>query len=89
MQIKLSDHTVVPILLYGSEIWGYENTDCIEQFHNAFLRKITNLRKSTPLYILHAELGRHSLKINIKNADDLLLDILSKPKEQWIVEYYL
>ena len=66
LQIKLFDHTVVPILLYGSEIWGYENTDCIEQFHNAFLRKITNLRRSTPLYMLHAELGRHSLKINIK-----------------------
>lgn len=45
---------------------GYEKTDCIEQFHNAFLRKITNLRRSTPLYMLHAQLGRYSLKINIK-----------------------
>ena len=66
LQIKLFDHTIVPILLYGSETWGFENTDIIETVHNEFLRKITNLRKSTPIYILHAELGRFPLEINIK-----------------------
>ena len=66
LQIKLFDHTIVPILLYGSEIWGFENTDLIEKLHNEFLRKITNLRKSTPIYMLHAELGRFPLEINIK-----------------------
>ena len=66
LQIKLFDHTIVPILLYGNEIWGFENTDLIEKLHNEFLRKITNLRKSTPIYMLHAELGRFPLEINIK-----------------------
>ena len=66
LQIKLFDHTIVPILLYGSEVWGFENTDVIERVHNEFLRKISNLRKSTPIYILHAELGRLPLEINIK-----------------------
>ena len=66
LQIKLFDHTIVPILLYGSEVWGMENIDLIEKFHNSFLRKITNLKKSTPIYMLHAELGRYPLQINIK-----------------------
>lgn len=66
LQLKIFDHTVVPILLYGSEIWGFENTEIIEKLHNEFLRKITGLRKSTPIYILQAELGRYPLKINIK-----------------------
>ena len=66
LQIKLFDHTIVPILLYGREVWGFENTDVIEKVHNEFLRKISNLRKSTPIYILHAELGRLPLEINIK-----------------------
>ena len=35
--------------------------------HNDFLRSILNLHKSTPLYILHAELGRNPLILNIKN----------------------
>ena len=31
-----------------------------------FLHKITNLRKSTPIYMLHAELGRYPMDITIK-----------------------
>ena len=46
LQLKVFDHTVVPILLYGSEVWGFENTDIIEKLHNEFLRKITHLRKA-------------------------------------------
>ena len=67
LQIKLFDHTIAPILLYGCEIWGYQNTQIIENVHNDFLRNILKLRKSTPLYILYAELGRRPLQINIKH----------------------
>jgi hypothetical protein len=27
------DKTILPILLYGSEIWGFENVDIIERVH--------------------------------------------------------
>ena len=66
MQLKMFDHTILPILHYGCEVWGYENIDQIEAFHNYFLCKISNLRKSTPIYILHGELGRFPISINIK-----------------------
>ena len=33
LQLKLFDAMVEPILLYGSEIWGYENIKIIEQVH--------------------------------------------------------
>ena len=45
LQIKLFDNTVVPILTFGCEIWGYENTEIIEQAHIEFLRKITRVKK--------------------------------------------
>ena len=48
LQLEIFDHTVVPILLYGCEVWGFENTDIIERLHNEFLRKTTLLGKSTP-----------------------------------------
>ena len=32
LQLKLFDHMIAPTLLYGSEIWGYENCDLIENF---------------------------------------------------------
>ena len=36
LQLKLFDHTIVPILLYGEEIWGFENIEIIEKLHNEF-----------------------------------------------------
>jgi hypothetical protein len=64
--LKLFDHTVLPILTYGSEIFGFENIDILERVHNNFLRKITKARKSTPISFLYGELGRHPIAINIK-----------------------
>ena len=66
LQLKLFDQTILPILTYSCEIWGYENTDILERIHTNFLRKITNARKSTPLYMLYGELGRHPISIDIK-----------------------
>ena len=43
----LFDHTVLPILTYGSEIFGFENIDILEKVHNDFLRKNTFARRST------------------------------------------
>ena len=67
LQLYLFDHVILPIALYGCEIWGFENSQIIENLHNDFLRQIINLRKSTPIYMLHAELGRHPIQINIKS----------------------
>ena len=67
LQLKLFDHTIMPILTYGSEVWGYENLDLIEQFHCNFLRRITKSRKSTPRYMLYAELSRLPVDIIIKS----------------------
>ena len=66
LQLKLFDHTVVPIMTYGSEVLGFENLDTFEKIHTEFLRKITRCRKSTPLKMIYAELGRYPLDIVIK-----------------------
>ena len=51
LQLHLFDHTILPIVLYSCEVWGFENTQLIENLHNEFLRRITNLKKSTPIYM--------------------------------------
>ena len=66
LQLQIFDHTILPILLYGCEVWGFQNTDLIEKVHNQFLRNITKTRKSTPLYMLYAELGRSPINLQIK-----------------------
>ena len=62
--LELFDNTVTPILCYGSEIWGYENSTFIEQVQ-LFSEKNTKIRKSTPLYMLmlYGETGRYPLHI--------------------------
>lgn len=67
LTLKLFDHTVLPILTYGSEVFGFENLDMIESVHSDFLRKITRARKSTPMYILYGELGRYPISVTIKS----------------------
>ena len=43
LQLYLFDHVILPIALYGCEIWGFENSQIIENLHNDFLRQIINL----------------------------------------------
>ena len=57
---------VEPILLYGSEIWGFENLKIIEQVHLNFCKRILKVRTTTPNYMVYGELGRFPLEINVK-----------------------
>ena len=67
LQIKLFDQTIVPILTYGSEVFGFENIQILERIHTEFLRNITKTKKSTPHYMLLAELGRYPIEIVIES----------------------
>ena len=66
LQLKLFDSLVAPILLYSSEVWGFENTGDLEKVHLKFIKKILNVRRSTPNYMVYGESGRHPLSIQIK-----------------------
>jgi hypothetical protein len=80
--IKLFDHTVLPILTYGSEIFGYENIEMLEKIHNNFLRKITKARKSTPMSFIYGELGRYPISIIVKSRMIAYWNRLITGKEQ-------
>ena len=56
----------MPILTYGSEDFGFENTQILE-IHTEILRTITKSKRSTPHYMFLAELGRYSLQNTIKS----------------------
>ena len=40
LQLKLFDNTILPILTYACEVWGFESCKLLEPIHNQFLRKI-------------------------------------------------
>ena len=47
-QLDLFDKAVLPVILYGSEIWGFENLDLLEYLHLRFCKTILCLKDSTP-----------------------------------------
>ena len=60
---KLFDACVSPILLYGVEVWGYENLDIIEKVHTKFMKIILKTSKFSRNTCLYGELGRFPLYI--------------------------
>ena len=66
IMLKLFDSCVAPILLYGCEVWGYENTDIIEKVHTKFCKFIFGVSKLSHNMPIYGELGRYPLSITIK-----------------------
>jgi hypothetical protein len=60
------DSMIEPILLYGSELWGYENLKVIEQIQLKFCKRILKVRNTTPNFMIYGELGRFPLEIRVK-----------------------
>ena len=57
----------IPIILYGSEIWGYENTKQVQVICNNVMRKFLKLHKSTSMCMLIGELGLKQIDEYIDN----------------------
>ena len=66
IQLQMFDTMVLPILLYGSEVTGFENHSMLERLCLQFYKIILNVNKTTPNLILYGELGRHPVSIDIK-----------------------
>ena len=60
--IELFNVCIIPILLYGAEVWGFENIDEVEIFHRQFLRIILKSYKFTPKPMLYGETGVFDLR---------------------------
>ena len=59
--IELFDQLVLPILLYGSEVWGFDIIKDLEILHMKFCKQILNVRKNTANCMVLGELGRLKL----------------------------
>ena len=66
LQIDLFNKTIIPILLYGSEIWGCGNLDLMERVQLKFLKYILKLKRPTPNYIVYGETGCFPISVYIE-----------------------
>ena len=61
----LFDKTVLPVLLYSSEIWGCGNLYKVEVFYRKFLKIILKLNNSTPSAMIYGETGKLPITLEI------------------------
>ena len=61
---KLFDTMIKPILLYGSEIWGFEVSDTIENVQNTFCKRFLKLPRNTFHEVARRECGRYPLYVD-------------------------
>ena len=62
---NLFDALIIPILLYGSEVWGYENLVKIEVFYKKFIKNALRLNLQTPDCMVFGESGRYPISYYI------------------------
>ena len=65
IQLELFEKTVVPVLLYGCEVWGCGNTSDLEVFYRSFLKITLKLGKATPNCMVYGETGTCQLQKKI------------------------
>ena len=65
-QLDMFNKAVVLILLYGSEVWGFENVDILEKLHLRFSKHLLRLKDSTPNFMVYGELRRYPISIKVK-----------------------
>ena len=64
IQIKLFESIVCPILIYGSEVWGFKKMTCWKSFIEIFQKNL-KLRPSTPNCMIYGEVGKLPLQTSV------------------------
>ena len=62
--VSLFNKCILPILVYGAEIWGANTHHCIENVLHVFCRKQLGLGSRTPMPVLLGECGLFPLYID-------------------------
>ena len=65
VMLTLLEKVIEPILLYGSEIWGYDKLDSLEVFHRHCIRQIIGTSKNSPCCMVYGESGIEPIKYKV------------------------
>ena len=60
---KAKIRTNLPILMYGSDLWGFQQFAVIEKAHMFACKRFLNVSVQTPNKMIYGDLGRYSMSI--------------------------
>ena len=66
LQVELFRPMVMPVVLYGSEVWGYHVIRDVQILHMKFLKHTLCVQRNTCNDIVYGELGVYPLEVDIK-----------------------
>ena len=64
--LHLFDKVVTPVILYGSEVWGFESCKILDKLQLKFCKYILKLNKSTCSIMMYGELGEIPISVHAK-----------------------
>ena len=90
IQCSLFESLVFPTLLYGCEVWGFQDINMLEVFYRKFIKKMLKLRPSTASCMIYGEVGRLPLQVT---ADKYLISywlrVLNKDSQTLVYIIYI
>ena len=66
LELQLFDSMVVLILLYGSEVTGFEKSEVLETLCPQFNKTILNVRRQSLMLFIYGKIGRYPINISSK-----------------------
>ena len=87
---ELFDKAIVPIMMYGSEIWGYMQYKALEDVHIQFCKRVLGLSNHAANKASLGECGRYPVVIfTYKRCISYWLKILEMPSSRYVKNCYL
>ncbi|WP_419586745.1 hypothetical protein, partial [Thiolapillus sp.] len=86
---KIYNAQILPVLMYGSELWGYQRFDVIEKAHLFACKRLLNVGLQTPNNMVLGDLGRFPIFIlTAVRCIKFWLRILRLPEERLTKKAY-
>ena len=90
VQLEVFNKTVVPCMMYGGEVWGFNNIDCLEVIQRKFLKYSLKLKSSTPTAMIYCETGYLSIEIELKiKTITYWVNLITGRKDKFSYKLYL
>ena len=66
IMLDLFNKTVLPILLYGCEVWGTENCSGLDLVFTKFCKYLFGIKSNTPNCMIYGETGYYPVTVHVK-----------------------